>query len=816
MLQRSVLFAALLTLSSVWGTVVQAQTVFKEFYDGVLFVKVTDDKQVKLPIFVNKSVDQAVAAVLASDPNVTGQTDWAQLVQEYAISTIRKAAMMKDPLLDPYYRVEFGRIHDIHKLQEALEALPGVEIVEKEPIMFKLFTPNDHSTGIFSGTPHLAQINAFDAFDFTRGDSNIKVAIVDDAVLITHEDLADNIWKNPGEIPNNGIDDDSNGFVDDYNGYDVSDNDGNPLPLNGAQNGHGTHCAGLAGAVTDNGKGVASIGYGISLMPVKATPDTATQAVIYNGYDGIQYASEAGADVISLSWGSMQSISFHRNIISAVVNRGSVVVAASGNDGVTTAFYPAAYDGVIAVGAVDGSDRKTNYSNYGGYIDLMAPGNVYSTIANSNTSYTYQVGTSMACPMVAGLCGLMLSYNPNLNPAQVEAALKAGCDNIDSKNTSYVGKIGAGRINAGKALRAARPAKCDLANTISSHIGTGTLVIDSASSAYPAGNQDGFATKATAKAQLFEDYLGYNLLSAIELDFEKAVAASGTSKVTVTVWSSTDRGWTPTNPVLGAIDVPISTIAADIQAGHRTKVTFATPFEVKGKFYAGITFGNDPGDTVVLAAEKQTALFSNNGWERIGGNWGKISARWGYDVSLGIYPIMTATEASITASITAPATLNAGTAASFTGNSNSGTLFSWSFSGVARSGKTVSFTFPNPGTYTIVLTASNGKCLGRDTISVTVDAPTSVGQQLNTAPLVLFPNPSQAAATLSSMGELTAKVEFVSVTDVLGREVFSIQPQHNGDEPFSLELPLASLQAGLYFVQIQTPQGPQVIRWVKQ
>jgi len=292
-----------------------------------------------------------------------------------------------------------------------------------------------------------------------RGVSSVKVAIVDDAIQTNHPDLQSVIWNNTDEIPGNAIDDDGNGYVDDVNGYDVADDDNNPSP---PSNGlwqllglftHGTHCAGIAGAATDNGIGIASIGAGISLVPVKSTSNSSLiPLALDKANEGVDYAVASGAKVISMSWGGPAQDSTLTNVIQAAVNAGRILVAAAGNDGNSTLSYPAALPGVICVGSSSNNDLVSSFSQRGNMIDVMAPGDsIWSTLAGT-TEYGFQSGTSMACPMVAGLCGLMLSKNPNLSPAQIEACLKNTCDNIDAQNPSLIGQMGAGRINAFNAI----------------------------------------------------------------------------------------------------------------------------------------------------------------------------------------------------------------------------------------------------------------------------------------------------------------------------------------------------------------------------
>lgn len=416
------------------------QTINPDFIDGIVYVKVADTSSMEL------------APYNFSDPILNG------LYTTYEIDTITKPFQGLTTQLDKTYRITFQQIAQIDNLISNLQLLPYIEYAEKAPLYKSTLVPDDIQPEQWA----LNKINAKQAWDITTGSGNITIAIVDNAVSTTHEDLTDNIWINPGEIPNNLIDDDLNGYVDDINGWDVADNDNNPNPPSGITTGspfiHGTHCAGIASATTNNNKGIASIGFNTRIIAVKCSNDNSADEgnSLPNAYDGVYYAIKANADIISMSWGGSSGVFLTGDaIINAANTLGIVLIAAAGNDNSTTSNYPAAYNNVISVGSTDQSDLKSSFSNYGSSIDVMAPGSsIYSTLpSNSNNAYGYLSGTSMACPLVAGLAALILSENPSLTPAQIENHLKNGCDNINALNPSYTNQLGAGRINAFKSLQ---------------------------------------------------------------------------------------------------------------------------------------------------------------------------------------------------------------------------------------------------------------------------------------------------------------------------------------------------------------------------
>ncbi len=348
--------------------------------------------------------------------------------------------------------------HDLNKIINDLSKFSEIDYSEPKFKDFEDYLTNDPS---YSSCWHLNKIQANLAWDLGFGSSNVVVSIVDDAITINHPDLQNVIWVNPNEIPNNGIDDDNNGYIDDINGWDTYTNDNDPSPhSNTPAWAHGTHCAGIAGAHTDNNIGVSAIGFGVSLMAVKTADNN---GLVNQTWDGVYYSIVSGADVISCSWSSGSYSQTNNNIIEFGINNGSIIVAASGNNGANLASnpkYPACYNGVICVANTNTSDIKAGSSNYGTRIDVGAPGSsILSTVPYSE--YETKTGTSMSAPMVAGLLGLMKSFSPNSSNEQLINCMKSSCDNIDALNPSYAGLLGSGRINAYQALLCLSPPSAD-------------------------------------------------------------------------------------------------------------------------------------------------------------------------------------------------------------------------------------------------------------------------------------------------------------------------------------------------------------------
>lgn len=411
------------------------QTAHVDYQDGKIWFKLDNTVRISQPLKENPG-----KIPLQSIPGLS------QIASKYGFINLSKpfAAAKNSDILQRTYLLEFSSVPDVERCIKELESLKGVEYAEKVPLDRMCLTPNDPS---YSSQWGLANINAPTAWNYFSTGSNVVVAIVDDAIERTHADLSPNLWVNSGEIAGNNIDDDNNGYIDDINGYDVGSNDNNPNPPNSSFD-HGTHVAGIVSARSNNGVGVASIGFSCKLMCVKSTT---TVGQVTNGYDGIVYAAVSGAHVINMSWGGPNASTTGQNIVNYAAGEGCILIAAAGNDDVNTQFYPAAYNNVVSVAATTSTNTKASFSNYGNWIDVSAPGNnIYSTTVGN--SYGNKSGTSMASPMVAGLAGLMKSLNPNMPNADLINCLLSTAVNINVQNPSYIGQLGSGRIDAAAAM----------------------------------------------------------------------------------------------------------------------------------------------------------------------------------------------------------------------------------------------------------------------------------------------------------------------------------------------------------------------------
>ncbi len=286
----------------------------------------------------------------------------------------------------------------------------------------------------------------------------IIVAIVDTGIDYGHNDLKENVWVNKKEIPRNGIDDDKNGYIDDINGINtlIRDRNGNATVENRDTNGHGTHVAGIIGAVQNNNFGIAGIAQKVKLMAIRTVPNDGDEKDV-DVIEAFVYAAKNGAKLINCSFG--KSVNEGGMAVSDAINYigkdfGTLVVAAAGNDSADIdrrPTYPASFqtDYLMVVASTEKTGTLSYFSNYGvENVDLAAPGgSIYSTMPNDR--FENLSGTSMATPVAVGVGAEILSMRPDLNPLELKALLM---DSTTKKRT-FEGKIkSGGRIDLLKAI----------------------------------------------------------------------------------------------------------------------------------------------------------------------------------------------------------------------------------------------------------------------------------------------------------------------------------------------------------------------------
>lgn len=312
--------------------------------------------------------------------------------------------------------VASGDTETVEELLESFENNPDVAAVEPNYIYTTMDTPND---------PELNRqwawdvTQAYDAWDITRGSSNVVVAVIDTGIQLDHPDLDDKL----------------------VSGYDFVGNDSTPDDGNG----HGTHVAGTIAAETDNGVGGAGFCPECQLMPVRALNNSGSGSLA-DIARAITYAADNGADIINMSLGGAGSSTLQRAIDYAW-DKGVFLTCAAGNSGRNSRYYPAGYDNCFAVASTTTSDQRSSFSNYGTWVDIAAPGSsIYSTYRDSR--YGNLSGTSMATPHVAGLAGLLASQG--LTNTQIRDQLCSTADQINGTGSFWR----CGRINAFRAWMA--------------------------------------------------------------------------------------------------------------------------------------------------------------------------------------------------------------------------------------------------------------------------------------------------------------------------------------------------------------------------
>ncbi len=330
----------------------------------------------------------------------------------------------------------------------ALREQPGVIAASPDVHLTLDLAPNDP---YFDTQWHLstsaAGLHAQPGWSLATGSPSQLIAILDTGVDLEHADLVANIWTNPDEIADNGIDDDLDGYVDDVHGWDFGDHDAdpNPTPIFDSYYGidegwHGTFVAGVAAASGNNGIGISGVAWNCRILPVKIT-DVDGNVLLSAVVNGIAYATARHAAVLNMSFGttSVSAGAVFQAAITAAVDGNVVCVASAGNAGTDTPQYPAACDSVLAVAATTPSNVRADWSNWGAYVDLAAPGeSIWSTICRNYAyddysslafeqwfgfdgmhAYMYNDGTSFAAPVVSGAVGVVRSAWPGLNAREI-------------------------------------------------------------------------------------------------------------------------------------------------------------------------------------------------------------------------------------------------------------------------------------------------------------------------------------------------------------------------------------------------------------
>lgn len=314
-----------------------------------------------------------------------------------------------------------------------------IEYAEPDFVLTASAMPNDERTGELWG---MNSIRAYDAWDITTGSDQVVIGVTDTGVDYNHPDLAANMWRNVGEVPGNGRDEDGNGYIDDYYGWNGVFNNGDPMD----ENDHGTHVSGTIGAVGNNSIGVAGVNWRVKIMALKFLgPDGSGS--LSDALDVINYAilmKQRGVNIVALnaSWGSNSFSYSLQDAVDRATAAGILFVAAAGNDATSQMQYPGGYANAMAVAALDTNGTSlASFSNYGSWVDVAAPGrSVLSTIRSGR--YSSFSGTSMATPHVAGLAGLVASV-ASLSVSDLRQAIRNGVRVVPGLQVATGGTIDA-------------------------------------------------------------------------------------------------------------------------------------------------------------------------------------------------------------------------------------------------------------------------------------------------------------------------------------------------------------------------------------
>ncbi|HYF04013.1 MAG TPA: S8 family serine peptidase [Patescibacteria group bacterium] len=369
-----------------------------------------------------------------------------------SVQKITQIKQAEEPLLKTVIITYEGKETPQEFCRRLLKENAEVELAEPYYVERMLGVPNDP---LKSQQAYLNTIRAHEAWNIFEGDTSVVIAIADNGVLQTHEDLKNSIARNWGEIPNNGVDDDGNGYVDDFEGYTFEPNvpKGSTQPGTSSNANHGTNVAGIAGATWNNGLGISGVGGKCRIFPLKVSPNGNDGSIVY-GYEAIMYAARNNFKVINCSWGSANSYSFvNQTVVDYAVSRGVAIVAAAGNDANSAIFYPAGYLGVLGVGETDQFDGISNVSNFGAHVDIMAPGDAAYTTNRFDDygEFTGGGGTSAATPMVSGMVALIRAKHPQLSALQALEFARRSVDPVGAQNPFNTQLI-PGRMNLLKAM----------------------------------------------------------------------------------------------------------------------------------------------------------------------------------------------------------------------------------------------------------------------------------------------------------------------------------------------------------------------------
>jgi len=642
--------------------------------------------------------------------------------------------------LSRYFKIQFDPKADLDEVMEAYRNDPNVESVEKNAMHAMYATPND---GYYGYQWHLNQasdhdVDAPEAWDIETGSTSLIVALLDSGTRYYHPDLGGanasptnpgasrgNMWINNAELNgSSGVDDDGNGYTDDWIGWDFIDGvsncwtgedcyteDNDPRDFNG----HGTHTAGIMAMITNDGYGMCGVaggwgsgsqaqyGNGIKVMPLRMG-----YSYNYGGQEygvvmmdaaasAFYYAANNGAKIASCSWGSSNTGGLGAAVDYFIANGGIIFVAA-GNDGSQTADYLNGRGDCVSVAATDQNDAAASFTTYGTWVDISAPGvGIYSTYhdhTDPNTNYWAALdGTSMATPLAAGVGALIWSHNPTWTASQVKTQLFSSADNIDAYlSSTYIGKMGAGRVNAYNAVNTGPP-PAPVANFSGSPTsGTAPLTVN-------------FTDLSTGSITSWSWTFGDGGTSTLQNPSHQYTSA-GTYNVTLTVTGpggsdgETKNGYITVSPCIA----PTAGFTGSPTSGDYPLAVSFTNQSTGATSYSwnfgdgGTSTATNPSHTYTAAGTFTVTLTATN------------SCGSDQEVKTNYITVTTPPCDPPVANFSgSPTSGNYPLAVSFTDlSTNSPTSWSWTFGdGGTSTSQNPSHTYTSAGTFTVTLTATN-------------------------------------------------------------------------------------------------------------
>ncbi|MBM4040618.1 MAG: PKD domain-containing protein [Planctomycetes bacterium] len=577
-----------------------------------------------------------------------------------------------------------------------LMATGAVAFAEPDRLVQPVALPNDPYYG--RQWQH-ARINCPGAWDITTGNTSVLVAVCDTGVSSSHPDLAANL-----QLP----------------GYNTADGSTNTAPVYD----HGTGVAGCIGAVGNNGAGVAGVAWRVKILPIRITNRSDGAAYISDAAEGIRHAADQGAKVVNLSY-LMAGYATIDSAAEYLRGKGGLLFVAAGNDAQDPGWPD--FASFIAVGATDSADAKAGFSNFGAFIDVVAPGvSVYSTSGSS--SYAYMSGTSFASPIAAGLAALICAVNPSFNPGEVENIIFSTCKDLGAAGDDEV--FGHGRIDAAAAIaRAANvppnapPLAVAAANPTSGTAplavafdGTSSTDADGSLASYRWTFGDGASATGATAAHTYTTHGTYTATLTVTDDR----GATDTDSVQLTVLPD------PSKVVfVHSIDMSLQTAGSGLIALATVCIVNPSGAPVSGatvagrwtgprtSTVAGVT-GADGKVTLASMSAKGTFTytFTVTGVSKAGYVYDPSRNEETSDSISSTAPINQPPKAVATASPTmglAPLTVG------FDGSASSDpdgriVSYQWAFGdGATASGATVQHTYDSPGTYTAVLTVTDNQ-----------------------------------------------------------------------------------------------------------